>query len=247
MTLRYNPKVRRGRVLAKATLSPTGIVVGGTLAAIGVATVGWPWAIGAALVGWGTSVVLHMRDPQLVSSLLAPDFDKDLGALDAEHRRYMLAGLEARDRFEAAAETVASDDFAGMKVRINDALERVYDSLLWAQRAGTFLRTVNPVSIRQRVQGAGPGTRLAQELEAQLAEVDDIERKRSEALSRTAATITGIETLAVKVGTLGLETTAPGDLDHTDDIGQLRAELDGYLEGLDEIQQALRTLPPQTG
>jgi hypothetical protein len=50
----------------------------------------------------------------------------------------------------------------------------------------------------------------------------------------------------VKVGSLALESTAPGELGHTDDVAQLRSELDGYLEGLEEIQDALQTLPPQS-
>jgi len=247
MTARYDPTIRRGRILAKATLSPTGLVTGGALAAVGLATgIGIPWVVGAGVAAWLTSVVLHLRDPKLLSSLLAPDFDRDLRALDAEHRRYMLAGLEARGRFEAAVGDLSdSADFAGMKVRINGALERLYDSLVWAQRAADFLRAVRSDSIRQRARAAGPGTRLAKELEAQLEEVDDIEQKRDETLARSTATITGIETLAVKVGTLALETSAPGELGHTDDISQLRSELDGYLEGLEEIQDALRTLPPR--
>jgi hypothetical protein len=249
MTLRYDSRVRRGKLLAKATTSPAGLVAGGVLAAIGLATpLTWPWVAGAAVGAWLTSVVLHLRDPKLVSSLLAPDFDRDLRALDVEHRRYMVAGLQARDRFE---QTVAglpdAEDFVGMKVRVNDALERLYDSLVWAQRAAGFLRAVDPASIRERARAAGPGTRLSQELEAQLEEVDEVERRRNEILSRSAATVTGIETLSVKVGTLALESSAPGaEMDHVDDVRQLRSELDGYLEGLEEIQDALKTLPPQT-
>ena len=248
MTLRHDARVRRGKILAKATTSPAGLAAGGVLAAVGLAT-GVPaaWVAGAAAVAWLTSVVLHLRDPKLVSSLLAPDFDRDLGALDAEHRRYMLSGLEARERFESAVESLDdAEDFAGMKVRVSDALERLYDSLVWAQRAAGFLRSVNPESIRQRARAAGPGTRLAEELEAQLNEVGDIERRRAEILNRSAATVTGIETLGVKVGTLALESTAPGELGHVDDVSRLRSELDGYLAGLEEIQDALRTLPPQT-
>ncbi len=248
MTLRHDARVRRGKLLAKATTSPAGLVTGGALAAVGLSTgIGWPWVVGSALAAWLTSVVLHLRDPKLISSLLAPDFEKDLGALDAEHRRYMLSGLEARERFEGAVESLSdTENFAGMKVRVNDALERLYDSLLWAQRAAGFLRVVDAGSIRDRARAAGPGTRLAQELEAQLEEVDDVERRRSEILSRSAATVTGIETLAVKVGSLALESTAPGELGHVDDVSQLRRELDGYLAGLEEIQDALQTLPPQT-
>jgi hypothetical protein len=137
-----------------------------------------------------------------------------------------------------------AEDFAGMKVRINDALGRLYDSLVWSQRAAAFLRAVSPDTLRQRIRGAGPGTRVGQELEAQLSEVEDVERKRAETLTRSMATVTGIETLAVKVGSLALESSAPGELGHADDIAQLRQELDGYLEGLEEIQATLRTLPP---
>lgn len=248
MTIRHDKRVRRGTLLAKATTSPAGLVTGGVLAAVGLATgIAWPWVVGSALAAWVTSVVLHLRDPRLVSALLAPDFDRDLGALDQDHRRSMLSGLEARERFEAAVESLHdSENFAGMKVRVNDALERLYDSLLWAQRAADFLRVVDPSSVRDRIRAAGPGTRLAQELEAQLEEVGDIERRRNEILARSAATVTGIETLAVKVGSLALESSAPGELGHADDVRQLRSELDGYLEGLEEIQDALHTLPPQT-
>jgi hypothetical protein len=248
VTIRHDARVRRGRLLAKATTSPAGLVTGGILAAVGLGTgIAWPWVAGSALAAWFTSVVLHLRDPKLVSALLAPDFDRDLGALDTEHRRHMLSGLQARERFESAVATLSEpEDFAGMKVRVNSALERLYDSLVWAQRAASFLRVVDAGTLADRVRAAGPGTRLAQELEAQMHEVGDIERRRTEILTRSAATITGIETLAVKVGSLALESTAPGELGHTDDVAQLRSELDGYLEGLEEIQDALQTLPPQS-
>ncbi len=248
MTMRYDPRVRRGSRLLSATLSPAGLLTGGGLAAVGlVAGIGLPWVVGAGVAAWLTSVVLHLRDPALLSSMMAPEFDRDLRALDGTHRRMMLAGLQARDRFEQAVGTLEdSTGYGGMSTRLNGALERLYDSLLWAQRAGSFLERNSPDALRQRIGAAGPGSRLAAELAAQLEEVTEIERRRSETLQRSAATVTGIETLAVKVGTLALESSAPGGVDHHDDVGQLRAELDGYLEGLEEIQDALRTLPPQT-
>lgn len=247
MTLRFDPRVRRGKLLARATLSPAGLVTGAGLAGVGLALgIGLPWVVGAGLAAWATSIILHLRDPKLVSALLAPQFDRDLGKLDSEHRPYMVSGLVARERFEEAVAGLPDrGDFEGMKVRVNDALGRLYDSLRWAQRAAAFLRTADPARIRARIVAAGPGTRLAQELEAQLHEVEDVERRREETLQRAAATVTGIETLAVKVGTLALETTAPGELGHADDIRQLRSELDGYLAGLEEIQDALKSLPPQ--
>ncbi|MDH3517928.1 MAG: hypothetical protein OEM66_03290, partial [Acidimicrobiia bacterium] len=76
-----------------------------------------------------------------------------------------------------------------------------------------------------------------------LEEIEEVEERRRETMARSFATVTGIETLAVKVGSLALESSAPGD--HAGDMRDLRRELDGYLEGLEEIQQVLRTLPPQ--
>lgn len=247
MAIQYDRRVRRGKLLAKATLSPAGLVTGSALAVVGLVTgIALPWVVGAGLAAWVTSIVLHLRDPKLVSSLLAPQFNRDLSKLDAEHRQQMVAGLEARERFEGAVASLPdAGDFEGMKVRVNDALERLYDSLVWSQRAAAFLRAVDPSKLRSRITAAGPGTRLSQELEAQLVEVIDIERRRNDVLNRAAATITGIETLAVKVGTLALETTAPGELGHTDDLRQLRRELDGYLAGLEEVESALESLPEQ--
>lgn len=249
MTLRYDPRVRKGSRLAKATLSPAGLLTGAALAGLGaISGIGLPWVIGAGLTAWLTSVVLHLRDPELVSSMLAPDFDRDLRALDSDHRPMMVAGLEARDRFDEAVASLAdTTGYGGMSARINGALERLYDSLLWAQRAAGFLVNHPPEVLKRRIAAAGPGTRLAEELAAQMEEVAEIERRRAETLQRSAATVTGIETLAVKVGTVALEASAPGPAGQHDEISQLRSELDGYLEGLEEIQDALKTLPPQIG
>ncbi len=254
MALRHDPRVRRGRILAKATLSPAGLVTGGALAGLGLAAgIGLPWVIAAAAGAWFTSVVLHLRDPKLVGALVAPDFGKDLGQLDGEYRRSMVAGLDARARFEDAVrqldedddESLGSDDFGGMRVRIINALDRLYDSLLWAQRAGGFLATVDPDRLQRRLLDLPKGSPIGKELEAQLSEAKDVERKRRDILHRASATITGVETLAIKVGSLALDVSAPGRHDHIDDIGAMRRELDGYLQGLEEIEEALNILPPQ--
>lgn len=255
MALRHDPRVRRGRIVAKATLSPAGVVTGGALAGIGIAAgIGLPWVIAAAVGAWLTSVVLHLRDPRLIGALVAPDFGKDISKLEGEYRRSMVAGLDARARFEAAAaqldededESLGSDDFGGMRVRIINALDRLYDSLLWAQRAGAFLASVNPNGLQQRLLDLPKNSPIARELEAQLDEAKEVDRKRREILARSSTTITGIETLAIKVGSLALDVSAPGRGDHLDDIGAMRQELDGYLQGLEEIQSALDVLPPAT-
>nr|MCU0281426.1 hypothetical protein [Acidimicrobiia bacterium] len=68
---RWNPRVRKGALLARATLSPWGLAAGGGLAGIGLATgIGLPFVIAAGAVAWLTSVVLHLRDPVLVRSLM---------------------------------------------------------------------------------------------------------------------------------------------------------------------------------
>ena len=77
--LPQRPPGSPGRILAKATVSPAGLVTGAALAALGLLTgvVTLPWAIGAGVAAWITSVILHLRDPKLVGSLLAPQFDRD--------------------------------------------------------------------------------------------------------------------------------------------------------------------------
>lgn len=255
MALRHDARVRRVRILAKATLSPAGLVTGAALAGMGVAAgIAAPWVVAAAVGAWATSVVLHLRDPKLVGALVAPDFGKDIGQLDGEYRRSMIAGLDARTRFEQAIgqldedddEALGSDDFGGMRVRIINALDRLYDSLLWAQRAGGFLASVDPDGLQRRLLDLPKSSPITGELEAQLDEAKEVARKRGEILARCAATVTGIETLAIKVGSLALDVSAPGRQEHLDDVGAMRTELDGYLAGLEEIQAALETLPPQT-
>jgi len=64
-------------------------------------------------------------------------------------------------------------------------------------------------------------------------------------LSRIVATTTGIDTLAVKAHSLALTTSDP---DQTiDEVRQLRAELNAYAEGLEEIEEHLQRALPEIG
>ncbi len=247
--LRWNPRMRRGALLAKATLSPAGIVSGGALAALGlVAGIALPWVVGAGVTAWLTSVVLHLRDPKLVSSLLAPQFDRDLGVLDAEHLRYMTAALRARDRFESAVGDLPDrDDFGGMRTRVTEALRRLYDSVVWSQRAAVFLRSVDEERLRMRLGSLPAGSPVAEELAEQLEEVESIGGRRDETLARISATITGIETLGVKMASFALGSTAPGGLaSHSEEVRRLREDLDSYVDALAEVERSLhRELPPE--
>lgn len=245
---RWNPRVRKGALLARATLSPWGVVAGGGLAGLGLGLgVGLPFVIGAGVVAWLTSVVLHLRDPQLVSSLLVPEFDRDLGVLDQEHRAYMTSALAARDRFEAAvADLPGKDQFGGMRVRITEALRRMYDSVVWTQRADRFLATVDAAALERRLR-ASKGSAVADELQAQLSEIEHIRARREETISQLSATVAGIETLAVKMGGLALDTSAPGRYGvSTAEVRRLREELDTYVDALAEVERSLpATLPEQ--
>ena len=240
---RWNPRVRKGALLARATLSPWGLVAGGGLAGIGLATgIGLPFVIAAGAVAWFTSVVLHLRDPVLVRSLMAPEFDRDLGVLDEEHRAYMTSGLAARDRFEAAvADLPGKDQFGGMRARVTEALRRMYDSVVWTQRADRFLATVNPEALERRLHAAR-GSAVASELQEQLTEIEHIRARREDTISQITATTAGIETLAVKMGGLALDSSAPGRFGvSTAEVRRLRQELDTYVDALAEVE---RTLPP---
>jgi hypothetical protein len=223
------------------------LATGGVLAGLGVLLgIGIPWVIGAGIAAWATSALLHLRDPKLVSALLEPQFDRDLSILDAEHLRYMKAGLRARDRFETAAHDLpGDDDFAGMRTRITEALRRMYDSVVWSQRASRFLKGVDQNDLRRRLQNAGDGSRLAEELSEQLDEIDNIRRRREETVSRIRTTTTGIETLAVKMGSFALGSAAPGQIGAPDtEVRRLREELDTYVDALAEVERLLPEAMP---
>jgi len=244
---RWNPRVRKGALFARATLSPWGLAAGGGLAGIGLALgVGLPFVIAAGVVAWATSAVLHLRDPALVSSLLAPEFDRDLGVLDDEHRAFLTAGLAARDRFEAAvADLPGRDQFGGMRARVTEALRRMYDSVVWTQRADRFLATVSPDGLERRLRAAR-GSAVADELQAQLAEIEHIRARREETIAQLSATVAGIETLAVKMGGLALDSTAPGRYGvSTAEVRRLRQELDTYVDALAEVERTLPATIPE--
>jgi hypothetical protein len=247
--LRWNPRARRSALLAKATLSPAGVVSGGVIAAAGLAAgIALPWVIGAGVAAWLTSVVLHLRDPELVSSLLAPQFDRDLSVLDTEHLRYMTQALRARDRFESAITDLPdSSDFAGMRTRVTEAIRRLYDSVRWAQRAAEFLRSVDDERLRMRLGSLPASSPVAEEIAEQLEEVESIETRRTETLARIAATTTGIETLGVKMASFALGSTAPGTvISHSAEVRRMREELDTYVDALAEVERSLpHELPPQ--
>jgi hypothetical protein len=223
--------------------------VGGGLAGIGIAAgIGLPWVIAAAVVAWLTSVALHLRDPHLLSSLRAPEFDRDLSALDDEHLRYMTSALEARDRFEAALDDLPGRrEFGGMRVRVTEALRRLYDSVAWSQRAARFLDSVDEQQLEERLEGLPDRSPVAEELVEQLEEVASIRTRRQEVLARISGTITGIETLGVKVGSLALGATAPGTvISQAGEIRQMRKELDTHIDALAEVESTLpEELPPQ--
>lgn len=238
---RYDKRVRRGKLLAKATLSPAGLLTGGAMVTIGALTVGWPFAVAAGVAAWLTSVILHLRDPKLVSSLLAPDFDRDLSALDAQHLPLMEAALSARDQFEEVVQS-GGQDLGGMQVRITEVLHRLYDSVSWVQRAARFLQSVDQRGLVDRYQATDPASEMGKELGAQVEEIRKVASRREETLNKVHATITGIETLAVKAASLALQSDAleqPGG-----ELAELRRQLDAFESGLAEVEEHLRSAIP---
>lgn len=240
---RYNPVTRKGQKLLRAMFTPTGVVaaaglVGGGLA-LGIAV---PFVAGAAAVGFVVSALLHLRDPKLQAAMVAPEFDRDLTKLDSAHRPLMIQGLEARDRLESAIHEWQGGENEGLIARITETLRKIYDSVLWLQRADRFLTSVDQRQLLDRLRNlpAGP---VREEVEAQAQEVGNIQSRREEVLSRIIATTTGIDTLAVKAHSLALTTSDP---DQTiDEVRQLRAELNAYAEGLEEIEEHLQQVVPE--
>jgi hypothetical protein len=73
--------------------------------------------------------------------------------------------------------------------------------------------------------------------------VTNIRHRREEAVSRVVATTTGIDTLAVKAHSIALTSTGPDQT--TDEVAALRAELNAYARGLEEIEAHLQDALPQ--
>ncbi len=240
---KYSPATRKGQKLLRAMATPTGVLaavglVGGGLA-LGISA---PFVAGAAAVGFVVSAVLHMRDPKLQAAMVAPEFDRDLSRLDSSHRPLMIQGLEARDRLESAIHEWQGGENEGLIARVTETLRKIYDSVLWLQRVDRFLASVDQRQLLERLRNlpAGP---VREEIEAQAQEVGNIQGRREEVLSRIVATTTGIDTLAVKAHSLALTTSDP---DQTiDEVRQLRAELNAYAEGLEEIEEHLAQVVPE--
>ena len=200
---------------------------------------GWWWVVSASLAAWATSAALRFRDPMLLSSLLAPEFERDLTVLDGEHLRHMVQALRARDRFEAAVAGLAdAADFSGMQTRVTGALGRLYDSIIWAQRASSFLRAIDERSLRATMQGLPPTSPVVVEIREQLEEVETIQARRAEVLAKVRTTVTGIDTLAIKAASWALGTSVPGGR-HDAEVRELRQQLDAYVDGLEEIERSL--------
>jgi len=242
---KYSPATRKGQKLLRAMATPTGVLAAAGLVGGGLALgISAPFVAGAAAVGFVVSAVLHLRDPKLQAAMVAPEFDRDLSRLDSAHRPLMIQGLEARDRLESAIHEWQGGENEGLIARVTETLRKIYDSVLWLQRVDRFLASVDQRQLLDRLRNlpAGP---VREEIEAQAQEVGNIQGRREEVLSRIVATTTGIDTLAVKAHSLALTTSDP---DQTiDEVRQLRAELNAYAEGLEEIEEHLQRALPEIG
>jgi hypothetical protein len=240
---RYKPVTRKSQRLLRATFSPAGVLAAGGLVGAGL-LLGIPVAFiaGAGLAGLITSAILHLRDPKLAARMVAPEFDRDLSALDSEHLPLMVAALEARDRLETAMDAWSGGENEGLLARVTETLRRLYDTVLWLQRADRFLATVDEKRLAARLSDLAAGP-VREELEAQLEEVNGIRSRRDQVGGRVLATTTGIDTLALKAHSLALTSAGPGE--PTDEIRNLREELNAYTEGLAEVEQHLRQVLPQ--
>lgn len=240
---RYNRVTRKSRRLLRAMLTPAGILAtvrlvgGGLLLGIPVAFIA-----GAGAVGFATSALLHLRDPKLAAAMVAPEFDRELAALDAEHLPLMVGALEARDRLEQAVESWEGGENEGLIARVTETLRRMYDSVMWVQKADRFLSTVDERRLSARLANlpAGP---VREEMEAQVGEVIGIRARRDEVLARIVATTTGIDTLAVKAHSIALRSTGPDET--IDEVRRLREELSAYTAGLEEVEEHLRQALPE--
>ena len=77
---RYNPVTRKSQRLLRAMFRPAGVVATVGLVGAGLLGIPAPFIAGAGAVGFVTSALLHLRDPKLAASMVAPEFDRDLSS-----------------------------------------------------------------------------------------------------------------------------------------------------------------------
>jgi hypothetical protein len=240
---RYHPVTRKSQRLLRAMFSPAGVLA--TIGLVGAGLLlGVPavFIAGAGAVGFATSALLHLRDPKLAAAMVAPEFDRELSALDADHLPFMVSALEARDRLGQALDTWQGGENEGLMARVTETLRRLYDSVMWVQKADRFLATVDERRLSGRL-GSLPSGPVREEMETQIGEVLGIRSRRDEVVSRILATTTGIDTLAVKAHSIALTSAGP---DQTiDEVRRLREELTAYTAGLEEVQEHLRQVLPE--
>ena len=104
----------------------------------------------------------------------------------------------------------------GLMARVTETLRRMYDSVVWVQRADRFLHRRRAPTARTPAEPSGrTGSRRDRGSERGLSI-----RRRDEVVSRILATTTGIDTLAVKAHSIALTSTGP---DQTiDEVRRLR-------------------------
>jgi limonene-1,2-epoxide hydrolase len=134
-------------------------------------------------------------------------------------------------------------EYGGMHARVTETLRRMYDSVVWVQRASRFLGAVSEKDLEARIRAVGT-TRVKEELQAQLEEVGRVRQRRDDTMARITATATGIDTLAVKVQSIALDAASPDQ--GVDEVRALREELDAYDAGLAELEQHLREILPES-
>lgn len=244
------------RGVARAMMSPLGIVLAGAGAAIGIVTgLGIPAAVGLGAAAWGVRVAAAIPRPQR-----GPDIDAY--ALVDPWRRFVLHAQQARNRFDGAVRTTRAgpirDRLGSIGERIDTGVEDVWRVANRGQELARARAQLDPQStmaeLRQTeaelASTGGTSTHLAAAVEsmhAQLASAERMQRTVTEAEQQLRLLDARLDEAVARAIELSVGSGDEAGLRGLDsDVGDIVGELESLRQALEETDRAAGgvTAPP---
>jgi len=241
--------------VARAVTSPSAILATGVTAAIGIAALG-PFGVLAGLIGYGVRVAVAIpRNPN--------GREVDPFAVGEPWRGFVSDAVQAQRRFADATRTMRSGPLRDRLHDIGDRLDTGVDEVWRIAQRGQLLATarkqLNPDEARWELQQLvannpkpAPGSALEQTAQSYQAQIDSAARMdrvigdTADKLRLMAARLDEMVTRTVELSTAA---------DDSADLGGLGADVDGLVNEMESLRQALedtgragdpQPLPPPT-
>lgn len=247
--------------VARAMMSPLGILLAGAGAAIGIVTgLGIPGAVALAAVGWGGRVAAAVPRSEKGPNI-------DAYALVDPWRRFVLHAQQARNRFERAVKSTREgpirERLASIGTRIDTGVEDVWRVANRGQELARARAQLDPTTARADLARAeaelrqSPNSRHLQaaveSLQSQLASADRMAATVTEAEQQLRLLDARLDESVARVIELSVGTGDEAGLRGLDsDIGDIVGELESLRLALEDTNaanaplglDAMTSLPP---